>query len=398
MSPTATTAASPRIAHRIQYRVGHGGFHATIVEDATAKDHLVYVYDVGAKPDKSELLLAIESFIDMLSSRKITRVDYIYLSHIDGDHVNGLRELLDALAAHSPKIVVANVVLPWLSSVQKLLTQSRNSHRQPSTVVTNLAGSDEDADVFLRDLDVENVIRITAEGEDAAPTATSTSTSTSTTIPSGSSTLPTSVPGWLLLPIKTPAPANFESSFRTELDNRLPNHLNPNDPADHATILRDHKPKIVDAIRAVAHLIGVSQKRVANWSSLALLHGSTTPTTPCTVSIVPPQHVDAQCEHGWLHTGDLPVADAVVWSNLSSELLRASLKSPLCVVVAPHHGSGLDHNDALYTVAAPGTVILTTGRKLTGVNMGNPSYSYNLGKVLASAGSIGANVVELNNA
>jgi len=391
MSPASTTAASPRVAHRIQYRVGHGGFHATIVQNATAKDHLVYVYDVGAKPDKSELLLAINEFINELSSRKITRVDYIYLSHIDGDHVNGLRELLDALANHDPKIAVANVVLPWLSPVQKLLTQSRNNHRRPGSVVTNLAGSDEDADAFLHDLGVENVIRITAEGEDAPPTATST------TVPSGTSTLPTSVPGWVLLPIKTPTPANFESSFRTELGNHLPKHLNPNNPADHATILRDHKSEILVAIRAVAHLIGVTKGRVANWSSLALLHGSTTPTTPCTVSIIPPQHVDAQCEHGWLHTGDLPVADGVVWANLESELKGASLALPLCVVVAPHHGSGLDHNDDLYSSTTPGTVILTTGRKLTGANVGSPSYSYNLGKVLASAGSIRATVVELNN-
>lgn len=391
MSPTSATAASPRAAHRIQYRVGHGGFHATIVENATAKAHLVYVYDVGAKPNKSELLLAIELFIDELSSRKITRVDYIFLSHIDGDHVNGLRELLDALAAHAPKIVVANVVLPWLSPVQKLLTQSRNNHRQPTAVVTNLAGSDESADLFLNGLGVENVIRITAEGEDGAPTATST------TIPSGASTIAARIPGWLLLPIKTPTPPTFEASFRTELGNRLPNHLNPNSPSDHHEILTDHKSEILDAIKAVAHLIGVTQKRVANWSSLALLHGSTTPTTPCAVSIVPPQHIDVQCEHGWLHTGDLPVADAAVWANLSSELQSASVKSPLCVVVAPHHGSGLDHNDALYADATPGTVILTTGRKLTGVNAGKPSYSYNLGKLLASAGSIGANVVELNN-
>lgn len=390
MSPTTAPAGSPRLAHRIQYRVGHGGFHATIVGNATSKkEHLVYVYDVGAKPDKKKLLPAINAFVGELRTRKITRVDYIYLSHIDGDHVNGLSELLGALTNHNPKIVVANVVLPWLSPVQKLLTQSRNNHRQPSAVVTNLAASDEGADEYLRNLGVENVIRIRAEDEDAAPTEPST------TSPSGTSTLPASTPGWLLLPIKTPTPANFEASFRIELGKRLPTTLDPNNPADHKTILTAHGSEILASIKVVAPQIGVTKRRVANWSSLALLHGSTTPAKPCVVAHAP-QHVNIQCEHGWLHTGDLPVADAAVWANLSSELKGASLTSPLCVVVAPHHGSGRDHEDALYDDTKPGTVILTTGTKLTG-NVGSPSYSYNLGSVQRKAQSIGATVVELKN-
>lgn len=391
MSPPTARAGSSRLAHRIQYRVGHGGFHATIVENAASKRDLVYVYDVGAKPDKSELLVAINRFIDELSTRKITRVDYIYLSHIDEDHVNGLRELLDALTNHRPKITVDNVVLPWLSPVQKLLTQSRNNHRQPGTVVTNLAGSDEDADEYLTGLGAGNVIRITGEGEDGAPI------STSTTIPSGTPLLPATIPGWLLLPIKNPTPMNFEALFRSELSTLLrPFRLNPNNPADHENILRDRRAELHKALVKVAPKVGVSSKKIANWSSLALLHGSTTPAQACLVP-TGPQHVNLQCEHGWLHTGDLPVANAAVWANLSSELKSASLASPLCVVVSPHHGSGRDHEDALYDDTKPGTIILTTGTKLTGVNRGKPSYSYNLARVQGKASSIGATVVELKN-
>jgi len=391
MSAAVVPARSALAAQRIQYRVGHGGFHATIVEDSAPKHHLVYVYDVGSKPDKRELLLAIKSFVRDLSTRGITQVDYVFLSHIDEDHVNGLRELLDALKNHKPTIAVANVVLPWLSSVQKLLTQSRNNHRQLGTVARNLAATDEEADNYLLRLGARNVIRVTAEGDDATPTATSTTSSG--VIPK----LPASFTGWLLLPIRTPTPVGFESSFRSELSKLLKKHgLNPNNPAHHEKILTDHRSAIKTALTKVASQLGVTRKKIANWSSLALLHGSSTPAQTC-VAGSRHQHIVVQCAHGWLHTGDLPVSDAVVWGNLSSELGQASLTSPLCVVVAPHHGSGLDHQDALYDSLKPGTVILTTGTKLSGRNKGAPSYSYGLGGVRTKAGLIGATVVELNN-
>lgn len=394
---TATPSPSmtnPTSARRVQYRVGHGGFHATFVNPTgKTSEQLTYVYDVGAKPDKNgHLLPAIESFVGTLSTYGTVQVDYVFLSHIDEDHVNGLRELLDALKNHTPMIPVKNVVLPWLSPIQKLITQSRNNHRQPATAVTNLTGPDAEADGFLEQLGAENVIRVTTDGEDPPPITSSTTT------PAGHTVVTAAPAGWVLLPIKTPTPPGFEAKFLTKLTHLLSPHcLNPNNTGDHERILTHHRSLVSNAMETVASLVGVSAKHIANWSSLALLHGGSTPAQACVITTPGSFHADVRCAHGWLHTGDLPLKNAAVWSNLSLELGKTALASPLCALVAPHHGSGHDHEDALYNTAKPGTVILTSGKKLSGPNIGKPSYSYNHASVHNKAALAGASTIELDN-
>ncbi|MBF9335400.1 hypothetical protein G3N30_03860 [Microbacterium lacticum] len=377
-------------AKRIQYRVGHGGFHATFVNPSAPSldDRLTYVYDVGAKPHKALLLSAIDDFSAGVASYGISRVDYIFLSHIDEDHVNGLVELLDALKRHVPQITVLNVVLPWLSPVQKLLTQARNNHRQEGTAVTNLVSSDEEADNFLERLGVGNVIRVTAEGDGAGTTGS---------VRTQGKPLAHSLSAWTLLPIKMPTPPGFEAAFKTELDRLISGaKLDPNDTKDHAKIIAKHRPSIRKAMNKVAGLVNVLPAHITNWSSLALLHGADLPSPACTVA-TPANHADIDCTHGWLHTGDLPLKEAAVWANLKSKLTKAKLGTPLCAVAAPHHGSQNDHEDDLYAYTTPGTVFLNAGRKLSGVNKGTPSYNYNLPIVIASATHHRANPIELDN-
>lgn len=321
---TGTTSAALS-ARRVQYRVGHGGFHATFVNPTRSKKHrLTYVYDVGAKPSKALLRTAISSFVDDLTGYGTTQVDYIVLSHIDEDHVNGLGELLHALKLNH--IAVKNVILPWLSPVQRLLTQTRNNHRQPGTTTTRLGGAGADADHYLEQAGVENVIRITAEGEEGQPLS-----NVSTVQPQGTNvSTSTSALNWTLIPIKTPVPPDFERLFRAELYRLLnrgktPTGLDPEKTTDHEQILKNHKSKIRSAMTNVASKVGVSPKHITNWSSLALLHGGVPTSTACTLGNPITRHVDTTCTHGWLHTGDLPLKDPVVSGNLVSELSQSPL-------------------------------------------------------------------------
>lgn len=59
MSPSVSRVIGS--AERLQYRVGHGGFHATIVSGSGSQ--LTYVYDVGAHPSKTLLRAAITAFV-----------------------------------------------------------------------------------------------------------------------------------------------------------------------------------------------------------------------------------------------------------------------------------------------------------------------------------------------
>lgn len=392
-SPSHATSAASLTARRVQYRVGHGGFHATFVNPGgPTPNRLTYVYDLGAKPSKhSHLLPAIATFSQELTNYGIDQVEYVFLSHIDEDHVNGLQEFLAELKSCTPRITVKNVMLPWLSPIQKLITQSRNNGRQPSAAVSILASDDEQADVYLRGLGVENVVRITAEGEDGAPARSSTTHSAGNPI-AGATPF-----GWVIQPVKTPTPKGFEALFRTALRNLLPQSLDPNNIANHQAILATHQSSIKAAMRSVAAQVGVRQKAITNWSSLAILHGSGAASKRCIFTGITTSHFDVDCTHGWVHTGDLPLNEAAVWSNLSQELSSSSIRLPLCTVVAPHHGSGRDHNDLLYDLTQPSAVILTTGRKLSGPNVRKPSYSYNLGLVHAKITQLSATPVDLHN-
>lgn len=384
---------SPVVASRVQYRVGHGGFHATTVKKSGSKGRsLTYVYDVGAKPAKALLLNQIKVFVDELISEGIVCVDYVVLSHIDEDHVNGLVELLYELKGS--QIKVSAVVLPWLSPVQKLIAQQRNNLRQNGVAVGQLAGSDEDADHFLRDSGVEKVVRILAN-EDDYPVSGGASVmqrqGTNLANPVSNS--------WQLVPIRMGLPDSVQAEFLDELDALLWRHapgLDARDLKDHQEILRFHRKHVRVAMQKVAHRLGVAPKDISNWSSLALLHGSTQ-TAGCTVSPLPSGSLEMGCQHFWLHTGDLPLCVATVWTEFSNELAKVSAFRSACVLVAPHHGSDNSHEASLYTTTKPGTVVLTTGRVLTGTNRGSRSYGLKTQSAEAAGLAAGASIIDLHN-
>lgn len=375
-------------AERFQYRVGHGGFHATLVQ--TPARRLTYVYDVGAHPSKSLLLNAIAAFVAELTKSSVKTVDFVIISHIDEDHVNGIVNLLDAL--NHASIRCDTVILPWLSPVEKLLAQSRNSHRQSNTAVSRLSGSDLEADAYLRGHGAENIIRITEGGEGPINDTSGPSLQRDPGIVGSGIRLATPlIPSWKLVPIKlSPDPAAI-NTFRNYLRQHSP--FDPDDLSTHQELLGKHRTVVRDAMKAGArHVPGVIAKEITNWSSLALYSGATKTSPSCSIS-AKSVNIQISCTHGWLHTGDLPLASDVVWLDFKKQMKAASLVLPVCVLVAPHHGSHLSHRQELYSTVVPGNVALTTGR----YRSGRHAKGINPHNATTAAASVGATLIDLNN-
>lgn len=91
---------------RAQWPVGQGCFSTGAIETAGGTIH--YVYDCGAR-NVSNLEPIVAAY-----ARRVPQVDALFVSHLDGDHVDGLDTLL-------ARLDVRTVYLPYLSTSQRLM-------------------------------------------------------------------------------------------------------------------------------------------------------------------------------------------------------------------------------------------------------------------------------------
>lgn len=115
---------------RVQWNVGQGGFHSATYRPA-GQDQIRYVYDCGSL-DGEALRAAVAEF--RLDLDPNPRLDALVLSHIDEDHVNGVPELL-----LTPNLVVGYVLLPLLTTTERLFAISRTRPNTPSDVLSLIA-------------------------------------------------------------------------------------------------------------------------------------------------------------------------------------------------------------------------------------------------------------------
>lgn len=110
-----------------QHPVGHGGFHTQqFYLTGQTVPSVTVIYDCGATR-AAQAEDAVRSFIDSFGD-EVKRLDAIYLSHYDFDHVSGL-EMLGARCRHAG-ITVTHVIAPYLTFEQKLaklVTQRQSS-------------------------------------------------------------------------------------------------------------------------------------------------------------------------------------------------------------------------------------------------------------------------------
>jgi len=98
---------------RVQYPIGQGCFHAGhvrwTVEPSGWPDDFHYVYDCGTSHGSA----ALQDAITVWRSGTF-RVDALFVSHLDADHVSGVDRLLGSVA-------VDTVYIPYLEPVAQVL-------------------------------------------------------------------------------------------------------------------------------------------------------------------------------------------------------------------------------------------------------------------------------------
>lgn len=420
--PASIPSSTNLSAQRIQYRVGHGGFHATIVQDSVTSKHLVYVYDVGACPDTALLEDAISRFVKRLVARGIERVQYVILSHIDEDHVSRLDHLLVSL--RDKQITVDTLTLPWLRNSSRLLALSRSPRRGTSTVVYQLLQSDDHVVQFATDLGVENVLFVEGESNDGdddfdgdvdsdgdddfdgdddsdrsefhdfdrsefhgfdksefrevdrnasvPPTPRSHAPNANYVVSGTPLRVPTGIP-WRMLITHLEPPKKTLRKFDERVIKKT--GLDPADQKNHDKLIKCYRAEIRAAMRFAAKQtkLYLRAATVSNWSSQSLYSASLSPLARHTVPQAP-NDFEMECEHGWLHTGDLPLDVPVIWDAFEAAWNRHLPGVEVCAVLAPHHGSMHGHNDNLYLRFKPSVVIFPLGL-WSGSRRGKPKFA-----------------------
>lgn len=118
VDPTFDFVSVPAVVSQ-QHAIGHGGFHSGSL--GLHRPCVRWIYDCGAlrSSGTTALARAIEDYVtkgarfssDLAQGReRSVRVDLLFVSHFDADHVSGLKSLLSAVA-------VDTVVVPYLDPV-----------------------------------------------------------------------------------------------------------------------------------------------------------------------------------------------------------------------------------------------------------------------------------------
>lgn len=211
---------------RIQYPIGQGCFHvgsiqpSVTTEDSSQAFH--YVYDCGSD-DRDSLDTAIENY-----KNKTSRVDALFVSHLDRDHVNGIDQLCSAVKVDTVYVPHVNEEVLILELIQAELDGKLSA----SLVEASL-----EPEKFFKNKDVRRVIRVRSSPVGGVPEPRTndnreepdrTNTVDNTDATGGSSNIeiinsgtriPCSPQGinWTLVPHVDPAQANNLNMFKSEV-------------------------------------------------------------------------------------------------------------------------------------------------------------------------------------
>jgi hypothetical protein len=184
--PTSHGEAWNRIAvtiighQRVQFPVGQGGFHAggltwlanstSLFDDWAKRQHIsnadfLYIYDCGSAPEAC----AMREVETLLKRCRGKRLDLLFLSHFDADHVSGIPQLIGEGA-----LKVDTIVMPYVDDLEKVIGFARSA---AATVGGNpfLAELVVDTIGTLRQLGARRILFIDhgegsgPDGDDAAP-------------------------------------------------------------------------------------------------------------------------------------------------------------------------------------------------------------------------------------
>lgn len=251
-------------------------------------------------------------------------------------------------------------MLPCLNTAEKLMAKAHANHRGPSTVIMNITGDDRDTVEYLAQLGVEAVEFLRSDDStEPPPDLRSAVNPAGTTIhasfvASGTDLTASSLIPWKLVAMRLEPPQGTIAAFTTAL--KASTGLDPDDPTKHHELLTQYRPELSAAMTVAASEVGFAGygNSLTNWSCISIFGSSPTPVTSHSAPVGTAGDFSMDCDHGWLHTGDLPPDITDVWQTFKRVWEPHLGSASLCALTALHHGSPNGHNPSLYaTFEAP---------------------------------------------
>jgi Metallo-beta-lactamase superfamily len=376
---------------RIQYAVGQGGFHAAHVHSGHSPEErgdatYSYVYDCGSN-SRVDLRQAIARF-----SAATSRLNALFVSHLDEDHVNGLDHLLTTTD-------VEDVYIPYLDDLLVLLDLLEIES------TTGLTGSLVEAALdpagFFGRRGVQRVIRLGSGGASGLdgpqlPQPSGGSTEEGDFIskptrehgrvskgivgkraellnmsPDGAIGLeigPTRL-DWMLLPHVTPAPQENMVAFRKAIRGVLGLASGKKLTARCLIEGLTRRSTRQDMKKCYEAIVAGGARRAHNRISMSLYsgptgyadHGRWRQVICRPYSTYEPRYwlFAAHGPVGWLGTGDATLKDKKVWESFDRNFRK--LWPEVAVLVLPHHGSAHNFNAKLLCFSRLGLAVANAG-------------------------------------
>lgn len=130
-----------------QWAVGQGGFHSGIFNTSSmfrSQEKFVYIFDFGTHSTTSSMTRKqilnreLDKFLEIYGD-DCCKIDILFLSHLDEDHHNGIRDILND---HS-KYTIKNLVIPHAELAERLISLAILCHSKKSSI------SEEQIEVML---------------------------------------------------------------------------------------------------------------------------------------------------------------------------------------------------------------------------------------------------------
>lgn len=372
-----------------QHSVGHGGFHTGAMGRGSVR--LRWIYDCGSLKSEGKSRLS-EEIANLAGSsyEEKRRVDLLFISHFDRDHVSGVVELMSAVSVNT-------VVIPYLDDIQRtsaLASALAETEGLEGEAAGELISAMFDPVAWLSALGANRVFQMRPAGPD---TGTSRifdfGPGTGPEIPpevfGGQPILvrqsasddgldeahPVLEPGsgwmvthfgrsfgdWCFIPYVSNATEEARLAFSSEMSSLL------GEPQRGETMVDSFMRKMGDStfIKKIKRAYRDHDLGDANAVSMSLYVGPSRDSVwHCRKSLRAGQEWP-NAGPGWLLTGDAKLGQ--IGRRRSWLRFYAPLKERIGALMLPHHGSHLNfHEDILKAIRADGLVFACCGSRPSG--------------------------------
>ncbi|MDR0847239.1 MAG: hypothetical protein LBN08_06970 [Lactobacillales bacterium] len=316
---------------RIQFAVGQGGFHSGILKNQVRECKFVYVYDCGKSGNKGPLKREIAEFNSIVGDSDI---DEFFISHLDEDHVDGLKEI-----TKNRKIV--NLVIPaYGDEIEAVILLAKSNKRSIEKLKNDYKISVQFIKWLAEQKISDNIERIIllVSADDEYPDVQQQLDSKVDVVVAKDYEYERKgrfSAFWKLIPYINPRTLNKIQRKNISEFIKQQGIKNFSDCDEIATWIADKNNRA--ALKRELKKQGVK----INEASLSLYSG------------------DSNGKNGWLLTGDINLSANYRYNDFYGFYSKIISKAE--IISTPHHGSSKNHKDNLYSDFKPTFIISEAG-------------------------------------